>query len=247
MMLKNKICFVSGSSRGIGREITRIFAENHAIVYANVRTPNALDAWLEDLPDDISKNIIPVVLDMRDSKALRDVLISMKKEHGHVDVWVNNAAIAYNEAIGMISKEHVQEMFEINVYPVIESIQLVARLMMRQKSGSIINISSIVGVEGDAGQLAYSATKGAVISITKSAAKELARHQIRVNSVAPGLTQTDLLGQTDMHLLETRISNIGMGRVAEPEDIANACLYLASDLSCYVTGQIIGVNGSSKI
>lgn len=246
-MLKNKVCFVSGSSRGIGREITRTFAENQATVYANIRKEGILDEWLATLPGDISKNIIPVVLDVRDSKALRDILIRMKKESGRVDVWVNNAAVAYNEAIGMISKEHVKEMFEINVYPVIESIQLAARIMMRQKSGSIINISSIVGVEGDAGQMAYSATKGAVISMTKSAAKELASHQIRVNSVAPGLTQTDLMEQTDVKLLEGRITNIGMGRVAKPQDIANTCLYLASDLSSYVTGQIIGVNGSSKI
>lgn len=246
-MLTNKVCFVSGASRGIGREIARVFAENHAIVYANIRKDGTLDNWLTTLPDEIRQRIIQIKFDIRDSKALKDALMQIKKENGHIDVWVNNAAIAYNEAIGMISKEHVQEMFEINVYPVIESIQLAARLMMRQKSGSIINISSIVGVEGDAGQLAYSATKGAVISLTKSAAKELAPHQIRVNSVAPGLTKTDLMEQTDPKFLENRLSSIGMGRVALPVDIANTCLYLASDLSTYVTGQIIGVNGSSKL
>lgn len=246
-MLKNKVCFVSGGSRGIGREIVRVFAENQAVVYANIRKEGALDDWLDTLPEEVSKRILPVKFDIRDSKALKDTLMQIKKENGHIDVWVNNAAIAYNEAIGMISKEHVQEMFEINVYPVIESIQLTARLMMRKKSGSIINISSIVGVEGDAGQLAYSATKGAIISLTKSAAKELAPYQIRVNSVAPGLTKTDLMEQTDPKFLENRLSSIGMGRIAEPRDIANTCLYLASDLSSYVTGQIIGVNGSSKL
>lgn len=246
-MLKDKVCFVSGASRGIGREIVKVFAENHAIVYANIRSEGALDAWLDNLPAEIRRNVIPAVFDIRDSKALKDNVMRMKRENGHIDVWVNNAGIAYNEAIGMISPEHVREMFEINVYPVIESIQLAARIMMRQKSGSIINISSIVGVEGDAGQMAYSATKGAVISMTKSAAKELAPHQIRVNSVAPGLTQTALMEETASKFLENRISNIGMGRVAQPSDIANTCLYLASDLSPYVTGQIIGVNGSSKI
>lgn len=246
-MLKNKVCFVSGASRGIGREITRVFAENHAIVYANIRKHGALDDWFNTLPEETRQMIIPVTFDIRDSNALKTTIMQMREEYGHIDVWVNNAAIAYNEAIGMISKEHVQEMFEINVYPVIESIQLVARIMTRQKSGSIINISSIVGVEGDSGQVAYSATKGAIISLTKSAAKELASHQIRVNSVAPGLTQTDLMEQTDPKFLEKRLSSIGMGRVAVPRDIANTCLYLASDLSSYVTGQIIGVNGSSKL
>lgn len=246
-MLRGKVCFVSGASRGIGREIVKVFAENNAVVYANVRTEGALTAWLDELAGEIKQNIKPLVMDMRDSKALKDAVMKMKQESGHIDVWVNNAAIAYNEAIGMISPIHVQEMFETNVYPVIESIQLAARIMMRQKSGSIINISSIVGVEGDAGQMAYSATKGAIIALTKSAAKELAPHQIRVNSVAPGLTQTDLMEETAAKYLETRISNIGMGRVAQPRDIADTCLYLASDLSTYVTGQVIGVNGASKI
>lgn len=244
-MLKNKICFVSGASRGIGREIAYVFASNHAIVYANIRKKNALDDWLNKLPSEIAKNIIPIVLDMRDFSGLRETIQKIRKESGHIDVWVNNAAIAYNEAIGMISPDHVREMFETNVYPLIESIQLAARLMIRQRSGSIINISSIVGVEGDAGQLAYSGTKGAVISITKSAAKELAPYQIRVNSVAPGLTQTDLLEETKPELLEKRIARIGMGRIACPTDVANTCLFLASDLSSYVTGQIIGVNGAS--
>ena len=160
---------------------------------------------------------------------------------------MNNAAIAYNEAIGMISQEHVRQMFETNVLAVIENIQLVSRLMIRQKAGSIINISSIVGVKGDAGQMAYSATKGAVIALTKSAAKELAPYQIRVNSIAPGLTKTDLMQETAASFLEKRISNIGMGRVAEPKDIANACLFFASNLSEYVTGQILGVDGASII
>lgn len=246
-MLKNKVCFVSGASRGIGREIVHVFAENHATVYANIRKIGVLDNWFSSLTEEIRQMIIPVTFDIRDTKALKETIMQIKKEQGHIDVWVNNAAVAYNEAIGMISKEHVQEMFEINVYPVIESIQLAARIMTRQKSGSIINISSIVGVEGDSGQVAYSATKGAIISLTKSAAKELASHQVRVNSVAPGLTQTDLMEQTDPKFLEKRLSSIGMGRVAVPRDIANTCLYLASDLSSYVTGQIIGVNGSSKL
>lgn len=246
-MLENKVCFVSGASRGIGHEIVKVFAENHAIVYANIRSSSAVEEWLESFSGEIRRNIIPAVFDIRDSKALKDNVMRMKRENGHIDVWVNNAAIAYNEAIGMISPAHVREMFEINVYPVIESIQIAARLMIRQNSGSIINISSIVGVEGDTGQMAYSATKGAIIAMTKSAAKELAPHQIRVNSVAPGLTQTGLMEETASKFLENRISNIGMGRVAQPLDIANTCLYLASDLSSYVTGQIIGVDGSSKI
>ena len=246
-MLKGKICFVSGASRGIGREIVKNFVANDAIVYANIRTLGALDTWIDELPSNMSVNIRPIVLDICDSQAVKDALLRIKREHGRIDVWVNNAAIAYNEAIGMISQEHVRQMFETNVLAVIENIQLVSRLMIRQKAGSIINISSIVGVKGDAGQMAYSATKGAVIALTKSAAKELAPYQIRVNSIAPGLTKTDLMQETAASFLEKRISNIGMGRVAEPKDIANACLFFASNLSEYVTGQILVVDGASII
>ena len=246
-MLKGKICFVSGASRGIGREIVKNFVANDSIVYANIRTLGALDTWIDELPSNMSVNIRPIVLDICDSQAVKDALLRIKREHGRIDVWVNNAAIAYNEAIGMISQEHVRQMFETNVLAVIENIQLVSRLMIRQKAGSIINISSIVGVKGDAGQMAYSATKGAVIALTKSAAKELAPYQIRVNSIAPGLTKTDLMQETAASFLEKRISNIGMGRVAEPKDIANACLFFASNLSEYVTGQILGVDGASII
>lgn len=246
-MLKGKICFVSGASRGIGREIVKELVANDAIVYANIRTIGALDTWINELPSSMSVNIRPTVLDICDSQAVKDALLRIKREHGRIDVWVNNAAIAYNEAIGMISQDHVRQMFETNVFAVIENIQLVSRLMIRQKAGSIINISSIVGVKGDAGQMAYSATKGAVIALTKSAAKELAPYQIRVNSIAPGLTKTDLMQETASSFLEKRISNIGMGRVAEPKDIANACLFFASNLSEYVTGQILGVDGASII
>ena len=246
-MLKGKICFVSGASRGIGREIVKEFVANNAIVYANIRTIGALDTWINELPSSMSVNIRPIVLDICDSQAVKDALLRIKREHGRIDVWVNNAAIAYNEAIGMISQDHVRQMFETNVFAVIENIQLVSRLMIRQKAGSIINISSIVGVKGDAGQMAYSATKGAVIALTKSAAKELAPYQIRVNSIAPGLTKTDLMHETASSFLGKRISNIGMGRVAEPKDIANACLFFASNLSEYVTGQILGVDGASII
>lgn len=246
-MLNGKICLVTGASRGIGRSIVEVFARNQGIVYANIRTEGWLNDWLSTLSEDVRSRIFPVVFDVCDADKVKKTILIAKKKHGHIDVWVNNAAVAYNEAIGMISHAHVQKMLDTNVASVIENLQLISRIMIRQRAGSIINIASIVGVEGDAGQLAYSSTKGAVISITKSAAKELAPYQIRVNSVAPGLTNTDLLKNTAAHYLDKRISNIGMGRLAEPEDIANACLFFASDLSSYVTGQVLKVDGASLL
>ena len=143
----------------------------------------------------------------------------------------------------MIDFEKLRQMFEVNVIAMINLIQLVSRLMTRQKSGSIINMASIVGVKGAKGQLAYSATKGAVVSVTRSAAKELAEHQIRVNAVAPGMVATDRFLHSIENRFEDKLNSVGFGRYALPEDIADAILFFASDESKYITGQVLGVDG----
>ena len=151
--------------------------------------------------------------------------------------------MVFGLTIGMISEEHMDKMFRVNVYGTINMIQAVSRIMSRGGGGSIINISSMVGLRGNKGQLVYSATKGAVIAATKSAAKELASKNIRVNSIAPGLTQTKMMEEADVKKLQTRIDNICMGRIAQPGDIAGACLMLATDFASYISGQIIPVDG----
>ena len=246
-MLNNKICLVTGAGRGIGQAIAQKFASHGAIVYATDNREGAIEEWTGSLEEDIRSRIKPIYFDLTNTNQIRQAILQIKNEQGVLNVVVNNAGVAYNERIGMISRDHVEQMFKINVFAVIEMIQLVSRLMMRQNSGSIINISSMVGVKGDKGQMAYSASKGAVIAMTKSAAKELAPYKIRVNSVAPGLTDTAMFRQTEEKFLEERLSNIGMKRLGQPEDIANACLFLASDLSDYMTGQIIGVDGCALL
>ncbi|MFH2117492.1 MAG: SDR family NAD(P)-dependent oxidoreductase [Bacillota bacterium] len=245
-LLSTKVALVTGASRGIGKAIVERFAEEGCIVYANSRKTN-IDEWARMLSTKYSTEVIPVYFDVTNSIDVKKTILDIKKNHLSIDVLVNNAAISSNELIGMISKEKMKSMFDTNVYSVIDIIQFAARLMKKQQSGSIINISSIVGVQGDKGQLLYSATKGAIIALTKSAAKELAPYNIRVNSVAPGLTDTDMFRQIAKDHLESRLSNIGMGRLATPIDIANSCLFLASDLSSYVSGEIIGVNGCSVL
>ena len=169
----------------------------------------------------------------------------VKKNYGRIDVLVNAAGIEFNEKIGLIDYSHMQQMFSTNVFGLIELVQYTARIMMRQKEGSIINIASVVGMYGNPGQAVYSATKGAVISFTKSAAKELASLGIRVNAISPGLTDTKMIRQTSEEALQARISKIGMGRMASPDDIAQAAGFLASDRSNYITGQILGVDGGT--
>ena len=149
--------------------------------------------------------------------------------------------------IGMISDKTVEETFRVNVFTPIKLIQFVAKIMIKQKSGSIINMSSIVGVKGNKGQVVYSASKGAIISLTKTAAKELAPHNIRVNALAPGIIDTDLFKAVKEDKKQEKLSSIGMTRIGTPEDVAKACIFLASDMSSYITGQILGVDGSTII
>ncbi len=244
MLLDGKVALVTGSNRGIGLSIARKFVTEGAIVYANARKAGSLDRVAGEIPaENGAGQLIPLYFDVTDLTAIKTAIMKVKKKQGKLDILVNNAGLMSNKRIGFITEADMEALFHTNVYAVIQMIQYGARIM--HEGGSIINISSIVGQRGNAGQLLYSATKGAVIALTKSAAKELAPRHIRVNSVAPGLTETDALNSTSKNYLETRISNLPFGRFAKPEEVAGACCFLASDLSSYVSGEIIGVNGSA--
>lgn len=241
-LLDGKVCIVTGAARGIGREIAALFAEEGARVIVNDARGGSADAWIEQSP--VRERLTARYFDIADEAAVRTEVLAIKKEYGRIDVLVNNAGVEYNELIGMISKSNMEKMFQVNVFGTINMLQVVSRIMQRNENGgSIINISSMVGLRGNAGQLVYSATKGAVIALTKSAAKELAPKKIRVNSIAPGITQTAMMEQADIEKLQGRINNICMGRIAQPRDIAGGCLLLASDFAGYISGQVLPVDG----
>ncbi len=243
-MLSGKVCIVTGGSRGIGKAISQVFARNGAVVYAVATREGSVEAWAEEFNPTVSGEVRSLYFDISDEKAAKNAVMQVKKACGHIDALVNNAGVEFNELIGMISRENMEKMFSVNVYGTINMLQIVSRVMGRQETGgSIVNITSMTALRGNRGQLVYSATKGAVISLTKSAAKELAEKKIRVNAIAPGLTNTDMMKQADPEKLKGRIANISMGRLAEPEDIANGCMFLASDLSTYVSGQVLPVDG----
>ncbi len=244
-LLKNKVCLVTGASRGIGREIAELFAAEGAAVAVNDVINGSADEWISN--SEHKENLEAYYFDITDNRSIRENVLAIKNKFGRIDVLVNNAGVEYNELIGMISEEHMDKMFRVNVYGTINMIQAVSRIMSRGGGGSIINISSMVGLRGNKGQLVYSATKGAVIAATKSAAKELAMKNIRVNSIAPGLTQTKMMEGAEIKKLQTRIDNICMGRIAQPRDIAGVCLMLATEFTSYISGQIIPVDGCTMM
>lgn len=241
-LLSNKVCVVTGAGRGIGKAIASLFASEGAFVYVNDINKDITDQWISESL--FRENLESLCFDITSQSCINKNLLHIKRQQKKIDVLVNNAGIEYNEMLGMISTENMQKMFNVNVFGTVMMLQATSRLMKRQShGGSIINISSLVGLHGNPGQLVYSATKGAVIALTKSAAKELAPYKVRVNSIAPGLTQTEMMKAADYDKLQGRINNIAMGRLAQPEDIANGCLLLASDYSDYISGQILSVDG----
>ena len=248
--LENKVCIITGAAQGIGKSIAERFVGDGAIVYACDLQEGSMDVWAEQCVAVQGIGVIPLYFDVTDAAAVKSAVMSIFKREGRIDVLVNNAGVVFNKKIGMIVRPETEQMFRVNVIAVIEMVQLVSRLMARNGGGSIVNIASVTAVLGSPGQSAYSATKGAIMSFTKSAAKELAPLGIRVNAVAPGIVKTERfseLYEESGEKIDTRIQKIALGRLGTPEDVANACAFLASDRASYISGQILGVDGCASI
>jgi 3-oxoacyl-[acyl-carrier protein] reductase len=249
-MLKGKIALVTGAARGIGKAVTELFAQNGAVVYANDLRGELLNETVKEITDKIHAEIIPLVFDVTDTKEQKNAFQRIWKERKRLDILVNNAGLALSALIEMNSKADVERNFAVNAVAVIEMTQLATKLMKRNEiinnsRGSIINISSIAGTNGNRGQIAYSGSKAAAIGITKSSAKELSEYLIRVNAIAPGVIQTPMLEEAlTQKIVDDYVNNsIGMHRVGTAQDVANAVLFFASDVSNYVTAQVLGVDG----
>ena len=249
-LLEKKVCIITGAAQGIGHAIAERFAADGAVVYACDMKEGTRDSWAAECGKRYGTKVVPVYFDVTDAAAVKNAFMSAFKAEGRIDVLVNNAGVVFNKKIGMIMRPETELMFRVNVIAVIEMIQLVSRLMARNGGGSIVNIASVTAVLGSAGQSAYSATKGAIMSFTKSAAKELAPMGIRVNAVAPGIVKTERfaeLYEESGDKIDARIQKIALGRLGTPEDVADACSFLASDRASYISGQILGVDGCASI
>ena len=191
--MENKVVLITGCSRGIGYAMVKKFAEAGAIVYANARLEGCLDEYAQELNNTLTGKVYPIYFDIRNKELCKRAILDIKKQSGRLDILVNNAGILKDALLEMVDDATMLETFETNVFALIHLTQFAVRLMKAQKSGCIINMSSIVGVHGHAGQTVYSATKGAVMTLTKTWAKELAPSGIRVNAIAPGDIDTDML------------------------------------------------------
>ncbi|MDN4492212.1 SDR family NAD(P)-dependent oxidoreductase [Ureibacillus aquaedulcis] len=247
MLLKDKIVFITGSTRGIGRATAKACAAHGGTLILNGRDEAVLEQLKEEITSQYDVKVYTVAYDILNIEEIKKAFILVKKNMGNLDILVNNAGILDDALLGMVNEKQVSKTFGVNVEAVIYHMQYASRLMMKQRSGSIINVSSIIGRTGNAGQTVYGASKSAVIGATYSAAKELAPYNIRVNAVAPGFIETDMTKQLSEEKFEQRLSEIKMGRIGKPEEVANTILFLASDLSSYVTGQVIGVDGGMVI
>ena len=245
MLLKDKVAVVTGCNRGIGKEVVRVFAENGANIWACIRKENkSFTKYINKLEKKHSVKINPVYFDLSDEEQIKAGIKVIKESKKQVDILVNNAGIIFTALFQMTSMQKLKEMFEINYFSQMLLTQYISRIMMRQRSGSIVNISSSAAIEGNEGRTGYASAKASMITSTKVLARELAPYKIRVNVVAPGLTQTEMMvSSTPEDALKETLNRICIQRVGQPIEIANSVLFLASDLSSYMTSQVLRVDG----
>jgi 3-oxoacyl-[acyl-carrier protein] reductase len=244
MLLKGKTALITGCLRGIGREAVQLFARNGAdIIACCQREDPAFEEFSCQLASETGVAITRIYFDLLDSEQISSSMKKLVTEKRRIDILLNIAGMTEDSLFPMTTMPSMKKVFEINFFSQMLISQYVSRLMVRQKSGTIINVSSITALDGNPGQISYSSSKAALIGATKTLASELAEHNIRVNAVAPGVIKTDMTSALSETALQKLSSRIPMGRLGLPSEVAGVMLFLASDYSSYVTGQTIRIDG----
>ena len=243
MQLEGKTALITGGSRGIGRAIAVLFAKEGAKVAINYAGNQQAAQETIGMIQACGGEAIAIQCDVSDGVAVEAMVKQVKEAFGHIDIMVNNAGIARDGLLLRMKEEDWDSVMDTNLKGVFHCTKAVARIMMKQKKGSIVNISSVVGLIGNAGQANYAAAKAGIIGFTKSIAKELASRGIRVNAIAPGFIGTEMTDSLPEEIKKSMLAGIPLGRMAQPEEVAAGVLFLASDNAGYITGQTLHTDG----
>ena len=242
-MVKDKNAIVTGGTRGIGREIARTLAQNGANIAINYRKYNEeVESLIEELKS-FGVKVVACKCDVSNEEEVINFIKEVKDKFESIDILVNNAGITKDGLIIRMSEKDFDDVIDVNLKGTFNTTKAVSSIMVKQRYGKIINISSVVGVAGNAGQCNYAASKAGVIGFSKSVARELAARNINVNVIAPGYINTDMTSVLPDRVKEEVIKTIPMKKIGEPKEIANLVLFLSSNLSNYITGKVINVDG----
>lgn len=241
--MKDQVAVVTGGSRGIGRAICLKFASLGANLVINYAGNTEKAEETKTMCEKLGAKVVLVPGSVADAAVCEKLIAEAVESFGRVDILVNNAGITRDNLIMRMSEEDFDAVIDVNLKGAWNCMKQVSRMMMKQRSGRIINLSSVVGVVGNAGQVNYAASKAGIIGMTKSLAKELGSRGVTVNAVAPGFVQTDMTDVLGEEMKESLQQTIPMGRLGDPEDIANVVAFLAGDEASYITGQVLHVDG----
>lgn len=247
IMLKGKIALITGAAQGIGKGIALEYAKQGATVAFTVRKHDERSEALVNEIAAIGGTAKAYAADAANFTSASEVVSEVMKDFGRIDVLVNNAGITKDGLLMRMTEEQWDAVINTNLKSAFNYIHAITPIMMKQRSGSIINMTSVVGISGNAGQANYAASKAGMIGLTKSVAKELGSRGVRVNAIAPGFIATDMTGVLNEDLKKQLILNIPLRREGKVEDVANVAVFLASDMASYVTGQVISCCGGLNI
>ncbi|MBT3169053.1 MAG: 3-oxoacyl-[acyl-carrier-protein] reductase [Candidatus Cloacimonetes bacterium] len=239
---EDKVVIVTGGARGIGFAIANSFAKNGATAIILDLNQDVIDDAVKKI-DDAGNKAVGFVADVTNSESVKAIFKDIFKQFGKIDALINNAGITKDGLLMKMKESDWQMVIDVNLKGTFNCTQAVSRFMLKQRFGSILNIASVIGIMGNAGQSNYAASKGGVIAFTKSVAKEFAPRNVRVNSIAPGFIQTEMTEKLPKEVVDNYAKAIPLSRMGVAEDVADLCMFLASQKANYITGQTINVDG----